>query len=183
MVRRFKGLVAGAAVLAACPAYAVDGMSFEYGDSDSSQSDVQLYRVGVQWKWSQKWLPIGNWHLGGYWDASLGYWDNQSAGATHSSIFDLGLTPVFRFQQTTPSAISPYAEIGLGFHFLSHTSVSPQRQFGTSFQFGDHLGVGLRFGERGQYDLGYRFQHLSNAGIKQPNDGINFHQVRLQYHF
>jgi hypothetical protein len=25
--------------------------------------------------------------------------------------------------------------------------------------------------------------NLSNAGIKQPNNGINFHQVRLQYHF
>jgi hypothetical protein len=182
-VSRFKGLIAGAAMLAVFPAYAVDGMSFEYGDSDSSNSDVKLYRVGLQWKWSQKWLATGNWHLGGYWDASLGYWDNQSANATHSSIVDIGFTPVFRFQQTTPSSVSPYAELGIGFHFLSHTSVTPQRQFGSSFQFGDHIGAGLRFGERGQYDLGYRYQHLSNAGIKQPNNGINFHQIRLQYHF
>jgi hypothetical protein len=31
--------------------------------------------------------------------------------------------------------------------------------------------------------LSYRYQHLSNAGIKQPNQGINFHLLRFQYHF
>ncbi len=182
-MRLFKALVAAVTFAASSAAYAVDGMSFEYGDSNSSNTDVKLYRVGVQWKWSQKWLNIGNWHLGGYWDASLGFWDNNTAGATHSSIFDIGVTPVFRFQQNSPSGISPYVEAGIGFHFLSHTSVSRQRQFGSSFQFGDHVGFGLRFGGRGEYDLGYRYQHLSNAGIKQPNNGINFHQLRLQYHF
>src|SRR5687767_2116586 len=170
-------------MLAACPAYALDGISFEYFYSNSSNSDVKLYRVGLQWKWSQKWLPIGNWHVGGYWDANLGYWDNQSSLATHNSIIDVGLTPVFRFQQTTPSGISPYVELGIGVHFLSHTSVTPKKRFSTSFQFGDHIGAGLRFGDKGQYDLGYRYQHLSNADIKRPNSGIDFHQVRLQYHF
>ena len=34
-----------------------------------------------------------------------------------------------------------------------------------------------------KYDLGYRFQHLSNADIKKPNDGINFNQIRFSYHF
>ncbi len=178
-------VVAAAAVLSVAgpAAHAIDGMSIEFGDADSSYSDVRLYRVGVQWKWSKRWFDTGNWHLGGYWDASLGYWDNKSPGATHSSIFDAGLTPVFRFQQNNPSGFSPYVEAGIGIHFLSHTSVTAQRQFGSSFQFGDHVGVGLRLGGKGQYDLGYRFQHLSNAGIKQPNNGINFHQVRLQYNF
>ena len=55
--------------------------------------------------------------------------------------------------------------------------------FGSSFQFGDHIGAGVRFGDKGRYDVGYRYQHLSNAGIKEPNQGINFHQLRLQYHF
>lgn len=51
------------------------------------------------------------------------------------------------------------------------------------FQFGDHLGLAYRFGEKGALDASYRFQHLSNAGIKEPNNGIDFHQIRLQYHF
>ena len=50
--------------------------------------------------------------------------------------------------------------------------------FSTRFQFGDHLGVGVR---RGQYDIGLRLQHLSNAGLRNPNPGVNFLQLHLAY--
>ncbi|MDO8597298.1 MAG: acyloxyacyl hydrolase [Sulfuricaulis sp.] len=179
-----RPVIAALALLSASPAaLAVDGVSFEYGSSDSSNSSVDLYRVGVQWDWKKKLIEAGNWHVGGYWEANLGYWDNRSAARTNSSITDIGFTPVFRFQQNNQAGLSPYAELGVGFHFLSRTSVSTERRLGSSFQFGDHVGAGVRFGDKGQYDVGYRYQHLSNAGIKQPNQGINFHQLRLQYHF
>ena len=128
-------------------------------------------------------IEIGNWHLGGYWESDFGYWANNSFQRTHSSLVDFGFTPVMRFQQTTRSAVSPYLELAAGMHLLSTTSVSAQRQFGSSFQFGDHIGLGIRFGDKGRYDLGYRYQHLSNAGIKGPNQGINYNELRLQYHF
>jgi lipid A 3-O-deacylase len=173
-----------AALLAVSPAaFAVDSYSFEYGKSDSGNSNVKLYRLGMQWDWNKKLIETGGWHVGGYWDLSLGYWDNKSPFSTTSSLADIGFTPTFRFQQNTISGVSPYAELGVGFHFLSKTSVSTQRQFGSSFQFGDHIGAGVRFGDKGAYDVGYRYQHLSNAGIKGPNQGINYHQLRLQYHF
>ena len=41
----------------------------------------------------------------------------------------------------------------------------------------------LQFGSHQQYEAGYRFQHISNGGIKEPNPGINFHQLYLQYNF
>ena len=184
IVNKFRPVIAALALLSGSPAaLAIDGISFEYGDSDSSNSRVNLYRVGVQWNWSKKLIETGNWHLGGYWEANLGYWDNRSTAKTNNSLTDIGITPVLRFQQNSISGMSPYAELGVGVHFLSATSVSAQRQFGSSFQFGNHVGAGLRFGAQGRYDLGYRYQHLSNAGFKQPNQGINFHQLRLQYHF
>jgi hypothetical protein len=31
------------------------------------------------------------------------------------------------------------------------------------------------------YDLSLRFQHLSNAGISNPNPGINFLELRMSY--
>jgi lipid A 3-O-deacylase len=182
-VTKLHYAVAAAALAFSTVASAVDSMSFEYGDSDSTNADVKLYRIGAQWDWKKRWFDTGNWHLGGYWDLSLGYWDNDSVAKTHSSITEIGLTPVFRFQSNNTSGVSPYLEAAIGFHFLSATSVSPERNFGSSFQFGDHLGAGLRFGDKGRYDVSYRYQHLSNAGIKDPNQGINFHQLRLQYHF
>jgi opacity protein-like surface antigen len=75
-----------------------------------------------------------------------------------------------------------YLEAGIGAHLISSTALGNKR-FGTAFQFGDHLGFGYRFGARGAADIGYRYQHLSNADIKVPNNGIDFHQVRLQYWF
>jgi lipid A 3-O-deacylase len=54
---------------------------------------------------------------------------------------------------------------------------------GTAFQFVDMAGVGMQFGSRQQYLAGYRFQHISNGGINEPNPGINFSQLYLQYNF
>jgi lipid A 3-O-deacylase len=183
-VNKFIGLIVGAVFfLTSTFALAIDGVSLEFGSSDSSNSSVNMYRVGVQWDWKKHLIEAGNWNLGGYWDLSGGYWDNRSPLRTDSQLTEIGFTPTFRFQQNTISGFSPYAEIAVGFHFLSRTSVSSERKFGSSFQFGDHVGAGFRFGDKGEYDIGYRYQHLSNAGIKEPNQGINFHQLRLQYHF
>ena len=76
----------------------------------------------------------------------------------------------------------PYLEAGIGVHLLSHTSIGDKR-ISTAFQFGDHLGVGYRFGAKGSYDLGYRFQHLSNGEHQAAEPRHQFPSVRLQYHF
>jgi opacity protein-like surface antigen len=162
--------------VASMSSHAIDGVSVEGGGGDGTD----MGRVGVQWDWKAKWFQGQNWHLGGYWDLSVGYWHNSSLPGFNEGITEIGLTPVFRLQQN--DLRGPYVEAAIGFHLLSKTSIGDKR-LSTAFQFGDHLGAGLRFGPKGQYDLGYRFQHLSNAGIKRPNNGVNFHQVRFQYHF
>jgi hypothetical protein len=156
----------------AVPAKAIDGVSVEAGSGNNS---VDLWRIGAQWNWQKKWLQSGDWHVGGYWDAQIGQWH----GASH--ITDIGVTPVFRLQKN--AGYGPYLEGAIGFHYLSGKNISTSKQFSTNFQFGDHIGAGFRFGEKGQYDLGLRLQHLSNAGIKHPNPGINFAILRFQYNF
>ena len=138
-------------------------------------------RVAVQWDWQSRWLQMSDWHVSGYWDLGLGQWHRSDAPpGTNKDITEIGLTPVFRIQ---PNGLAgPYAEAAIGFHLLSKTKIG-DKNMSTNFQFGDHVGVGYRFGAKQSLDLGYRFQHLSNAGIKRPNPGINFHQIRLQYHF
>ncbi|MGQ0545918.1 MAG: acyloxyacyl hydrolase [Betaproteobacteria bacterium] len=153
------------------PALAVDGISGELGYRD----DVRLWRAGLQWKWQRRWLRGGDWELGGYWDLSAGGWRNG-----RDTIYDLGFTPVFRLERTTPG--SAYLEAAIGFHLLSDLRINDDRVFSTSFQFGDHIGIGRRFGPRDRYDLSVRLQHLSNGGIRKPNPGIDFVQLRFQYH-
>jgi lipid A 3-O-deacylase len=163
------------------PVGAVDGISFEFGKGDGDANGVDMGRVGLQWDWSKQWLKSDNWHLGGYWDLSLGYWrHNGVLPGQNDNITEIGLTPVMRYQQNDLKGL--YFEAAVGAHLLSKTSLGSQR-FSTALQFGSHLGAGYRFGDKGAFDLSYRYQHLSNARIKSPNDGINFNQVRLQYHF
>ncbi len=54
---------------------------------------------------------------------------------------------------------------------------------GSRFEFGTHIGLGMTFGDRQQFDVSYRIQHFSNAGITSTNPGINFNEIRIGYHF
>ena len=49
----------------------------------------------------------------------------------------------------------------------------------TTFNFLDQAGFGLRLHESAgvAWLIGYRFQHISNAGRVQPNPGVNFNLV------
>jgi lipid A 3-O-deacylase len=109
----------------------------------------------------------------------LGQW----RGEGKNTITDIALTPVFRYQRSDLSRVAPYVEAAIGFHLISNTRLDADRRFGSAFQFGDHVGAGVRFGDKGRYDLGIRLQHLSNGGIKKPNAGINFALVRFAYNF
>jgi hypothetical protein len=172
-------LAAAAVLCFAPPVRAMDSVSFGIGGGDSTD----MVRVGAQSKWKRRWLDTGNWHLGGYWDLQAGYWKGHSGAGGNTSLADLGFTPTFRVQQSARSSVSPYLEAAIGFHYLSKKRIHASKRFGTRFEFGDHVGAGVRFGERGRYDLGVRLQHLSNANLEKPNPGINFLQLRFQQHF
>ena len=174
-----KSLLAALALawtVASASSHAIDGVSVEGGNGDGAD----MGRIGAQWNWKSKWFQGPNWHLGGYWDLSLGYWHRDARAGLNEDITEIGLTPVFRWQRNDLKG--PYVEAAIGFHVLSKTSIGDKR-FSTMFQFGDHLGAGYRFGAKGEYDLSYRLQHLSNGSIKKPNNGITFNQIRFQYHF
>jgi lipid A 3-O-deacylase len=163
--------------LAPLSARAVDGIAGELGWGD----DIASARAAVQWDWKTRFLQGANWHVGGYWDVALGYWNHDNTStAQRDEIYEIGLTPVLRLQ---PNGLAgPYLEGGIGAHLLSHTTIGNKR-LSTGFQFGTHLGFGYRFGAKSAYDVNYRFQQISNADIKEPNPGLQFHQLRLQYHF
>lgn len=172
-----RSLLATAIMLLCIPAaQAIDGFAFEAGRA--TQTDMM--RIAAQWKWSQRWFQTASRHLGGYWDLSLAEWDREHRPGETGYLTEIGFTPVFRLQANDLRGF--YLEGGIGAHLLSSTQLG-NKHFGTAFQFGDHLGFGYRFGARGAMDISYRYQHLSNADIKQPNNGIDFQQLRLQFWF
>lgn len=168
-------LIAGLGL--ASSSQAADGIAVTGGWGDDSTSMAQ---ISLTHQWDRTWFNGGNRFLGGYWEVSVGHWHSTDTGG--KGIWDVGFAPVFRFQSKA-GGVKPYVEGAIGLHLISDTHVNVDRDMGSAFQFGDHLGIGLVFGDRGQMDLGYRFQHLSNADIKSPNDGIDFQQIRFVYYF
>lgn len=158
------------------PAHAVDAISAEYG----AGNHTDLVRLGAQWKWEKRWFQSNGTHLGGYWDLNLGQWRGdrfQGIPGQHQNITTIGITPVFRLQKDNLQGW--YGEIGVGANWLSEYYNVNHRRFSTRFQFGDHLGVGYVFANK--LDVGLRYQHFSNAGIDEPNPGVNFAVVRISY--
>lgn len=182
-VRGPRALLAAAmlALSATAGAEGLDGYNFSV--AESRDGHAHMARIGLMRDFGHRWMDSGSWQLAGYWLLEAGYWDdNEDDTPGHESLFELGATPVFRLQPSSADSggLSPYIEAGIGVHALSHTSLG-DRSFSTVLQFGSHAGAGLRFGGHGEYDVGYRYQHLSNADIKTPNNGIDFHILQLNY--
>lgn len=62
---------------------------------------------------------------------------------------------------------------------LLFTAVPVPARATTTFNFVDQAGFGVRFAQsdRRAWLVGYRFQHISNAGRAKPNPGANFNFV------
>ncbi|MGF6370977.1 acyloxyacyl hydrolase [Paraburkholderia sp. 32] len=142
---------------------------------------VRTLDLGVVWDPSLTWWQIGDWHFALLGGAHVAWW-HTNEGNVHDNIGEIGVTPVIRFIRSSGS-VRPFIEVGAGVRLLTSPRISSDFTLGTSFQFAEMAGVGLQFGAREQYVAGYRFQHVSNGGIKEPNPGINFSQLYLQYHF
>lgn len=56
-----------------------------------------------------------------------------------------------------------------------------RHDYGGSLQFISHAGVRVRLGDR--YQLGYRFQHLSNSSTASTNPGFNSHMLEFVVQF
>jgi len=65
-----------------------------------------------------------------------------------------------------------YFEGGFGPYFLSSTISNRTTSLPSELQFGSHVSLGFRLGARASVGIG--LQHISNAGIEQPNGGIDF---------
>jgi hypothetical protein len=157
----------------------IDSVSATVGKDDNS-NNTDIYRLGLQNRWNRTWFNGGAWFVGGYRDVSLACWNSDND--TNRSLYDLSLTPVMRLQRHAElsRAVNPLSKVGAGGHLLSGREIG-ERDLTTSLQLGPHLGVGVGFGDKGRYELMYRYQHLSNGNTKSPNQAINFHLVSFGY--
>lgn len=98
------------------------------------------------------------------------WWVPDIRGTTRR--FDANATAIWRAERGWG-----YYEAGFGGYLLSKTINNDENRLPSAFEFGSHIGVGFRLGKH--HTIGIALQHLSNAGIKQPNGGIDL--VLVQY--
>jgi lipid A 3-O-deacylase len=165
----------------ALPASALDRVAFEYGLTDGD-TDVDRYGATVSFDWGVEWFRTGSWALTGYWEVGVNVWDSDGGRTGEDTLVDGHITPVFRWQRDVSTPLPVFLELGVGAHGYTETAIE-DKDFDIPFAFGSHVGAGVRFGEGGRYELLYRYQHQSNAGLGDDNPGINFHLVTLGYHF
>lgn len=138
--------------------------------------------MGLTWNWNAAW-KLGPGELRPYVEAVLAQWRYDAASPSGTEhLTQLAVTPVLRWRADGEK--SPwFVEAGVGLSVTSSIYHSADKQFSTSFNFGSHLGIGRNFGTMLEHELALRVEHFSNAGIKHPNPGQNFAQLRYTYHF
>lgn len=166
-------------VAISAPASADPAVHLAFGRDPSH--GIDKYEVGINWNSGFAWGNREGWRARLQWEVELAQWDSRS-GTNRQSVTEFGFSPIFRLEKRGGSAV-PFLEASVGPRLLSHTSTSDQHNFSSAFQFSDMIGMGVAFGARQAAEAGFRFQHISNAGIKEPNPGSNFYTAYLRYRF
>jgi hypothetical protein len=163
-----------AAAAAQAQSIVPSGAFVQFGAGSKTRSLV----VGATWDWQRQWrFERGT--LGGYWELALGNWQSE-AGRSDAWLTQLGITPVFRFR---PEGSAWFFEGAIGINLLTPKYHSSEKRFSTRLNFGDHLAVGRSFGAGARQELSLRLEHYSNGGIRRPNPGENFVQLRYARRF
>jgi lipid A 3-O-deacylase len=185
-----------AAVILACmtaPALAAEPRGEPGGETSSLLSptsafvqagaaeEAQMLVLGATWEWDwHRDYSIGR--MTGYWEGSFGRWNSDGLQSGDAWVTQLGITPVLRLH---PHAWGGgwFVEMGIGANLLLPVYQSRSKRFSTTFNFGDHLAIGRRFGQNDRHEVALRIQHFSNAGIREPNPGEDFVQIRYSRRF
>lgn len=99
-------------------------------------------------------------------------WDSEPGHTGITSLKEVGVAGTLRYflSRHDGCAIRPFLEAGFGIHYLTEIRIEHE-ELGQHIQFGSKIGIGLTLGD--YMDIVGRVRHLSNAGLSDPNWGIN----------
>lgn len=102
-----------------------------------------------------------------------------SSGANQNGLFEGTFVPRAQF-------FAPYrglyfdATLGIGVSYLTAASIGT-REKSTAFQFSDELSIGISDATQ-TIRLAFQYRHISNLGIKTPNNPVDFRGLTLSIH-
>ena len=146
-------------------------------DAGSDRTTDHL-RLGLGADWQEAVFETASWEVSGRLEGSLHYWSSTLENPENKSGYIIGITPVFHYQPKN-FTYTPFIEMGGGPHLLSDITIENDYK-STQFQFGSIFGLGVK---NQDFEISYRYLHISNAGIEMPNPGTDFHNIHIGYHF
>lgn len=135
-------------------------------------------RLGVGADWKEAIYETPSWEIVGRLEGSLHRWSSTLSNPDNDSGYIIGITPVFHYQPKNFN-YTPFIEMGGGPHLLSNIIIENDYK-STQFQFGSIFGLGVK---NQDFEISYRYLHISNAGIEMPNPGTDFHNIHVGYYF
>lgn len=107
-------------------------------------------------------------------EAHVAHWSVPDAGSGRWRTEQLVLVPLLR--HTWETTLGPlFVEGGIGASYLT----DPMPGTSIRWNFHDTLAIGTQAGHGQRYEISLRLVHQSNAGLRQPNPGLNSLQLRL----
>lgn len=154
------------------------GITTGYGPSE--RGDVTIVPLYLRFAWLFPDLidePLARHDINFRW-----FIEPWIAGVTnHQNAVEVGVTPIgFEIEYDAGQRVVPFISGGLGAMYTGLQGL----ELGGPFEFSSGGGAGLRFFLEQQLaiTLSYRWRHISNAGIEEPNRGLdtNFILIGLE---
>lgn len=168
-------------VIAAAPLLVLDTAAQEFQfHSAGARVGFGAERTGNHFLQSEAYLDYNlwrwelneNWHLQSRLGISAGWLGQRGDNAFIGTLGPKLELSRERFPFSLEGGFSPtYIS---RYHFSS-------TDLGANVQFTSHIGLNWDFASH--WRVGYRFQHMSNAGLREPNPGFNLHVLSVGYLF
>lgn len=149
----------------------IDGISLATG---KGRSGTESNRLSFIKDIHPDWLDSVSPRLGMYLDASINDWHNHG---DHQQAY--AISPVWTWQLSPMGSWQPRLDAGVGLTLVTANHIGT-RQLGSDYHFEDRIGVLL---QNKQVEIGLHAFHYSNAGLKQPNEGVDLWMVNVTWRF
>jgi len=139
-------------------------------------SSTGVWNLGLRYGWILT-RPHGPGFLKGRFEYALDAVPAFVVFQPANTAYGVGFNPLnLKWNFATRGRVVPYLELSVGTLFTSHDvpTGTDRVNFTSSAALGAHF-----LGESRNWSVEVRYMHISNAGLSDPNPGINTVQVRL----
>jgi lipid A 3-O-deacylase len=107
------------------------------------------------------------------------YLNSRGTQSVNDVVWNAGALAGLRWPLAAESRWQPFIEFGVGAALFSHVKIG-DRNLASALLFDERLAAGIALDPVGRYQLAVYAEHRSNAGLKEPNQGLTTYGLELR---